>query len=151
MKVFYKNKYLFGWGGVISIDQALIECSALLKTTISAADITLVTENAAEQTSLLRNDIYKVADIDSLLGKTANFSAAVAAIVLDVFGKLRVAKSMDDINQAVAPYDALLLRLQTGLANGELKAVHVEQGLSHEEAIIEGLEAYTKVAALFER
>lgn len=96
----------------------------------------------------LRAQIYESADVDSLLGKTANFAAANAAIMLDVFGKILAG---EDIKAAIKPYAPLILRLQEGIKNGEFKAVSTAQGMNHTEAIIEGLQAYTKVAAIFEQ
>lgn len=80
MKVYYQSNYLFSWGGPISLEQAMIECAAILKKNIVATEIKLEAENTEERSYLIRQQIYADKDIHSLLGTTAD-----AAQVLVLF------------------------------------------------------------------
>lgn len=91
----------------------------------------------------------EVADIPSLLGKTANFTAATTRILLNVMGKLAIAQSLADVRGAVEPYVPLIQMLQAKIDAGEIMSVQYAQGLDDEAAIFEGLEVLTKVARVF--
>lgn len=112
------------------------------------SDAELNAHQRAQEKRQCRASISEIYDADSLLGKTANFAAANAAIMLDVFGKILAG---EDIKTAIKPYAPLMLRLQEGIKSGEFKAVSTAQGLSHADAIIEGLHAYTAVAKVLEK
>lgn len=117
----------------------------------NAVNISVLASEKHEYKAVIRSKIYKEADIDALLGKTANFTAATAAIMLDIFGKMLTANSHDEFKAAIKPYAPLIEKLQEGIKSGEFKSVISAQGLNHGDAIIEGLTAYTTVAQVFEQ
>lgn len=94
----------------------------------------------------LRNEIYKESDIDSLLGKTANALSASLNLQLKIFSAIAQAQTVEDIRNAALIAAPLMTRVQTMLNNGELLSVQAAQGVNDEDAIIEALEAMTKVA-----
>lgn len=106
---------------------------------------------ANEKKHLVRSEIEKdVADIPSLLGKTANFTAALARIQLNIMSKLAVANSLEDVRESVAEYVPFMQQLQAKIDAGEILSVQSAQGATDEEAIFEGLEALTKVANIIQ-
>lgn len=94
----------------------------------------------------VRGKIYKVADLDSLLGKTANFTAAIANIQLHMMGALLKAQSFEAFKTEMMVYAPFIQQLQSMIANGEIMSVQSAQGAKDTDAVIEGLTALTQVA-----
>lgn len=114
------------------------------------ADEVRVKLDRDEWKAIVRGRIQSnVADSESLLGKTANFTAALAAINLDVFSKLAVANSFEDVRDSVGNHLPLMQLLSEKIEAGEILTVQAAQGMSDQDAILEALEAMTAVAAEF--
>ena len=95
----------------------------------------------------LRTEIYEqAADVESLLGKTANALSASLNLQLKIFSAMCQAQTVDDVRNAALIAAPLMTRMQGMLQNGELLSVQAAQGVSDEDAIIEALESMTKVA-----
>jgi hypothetical protein len=101
--------------------------------------------------AILRQKINdEVADVPSLLGKTANALSAALNIHMQVYQRLAAAQSLADVRAAVEPALPLMQRVGAMLAAGELRSVQHAQGVSDEDAVIEGLLAMTQAAAVIE-
>ena len=99
----------------------------------------------------LRAKIYEQsADMESLLGKTANALSASLNLQLKIFSAITQSQTVDDIRNAVLIAAPLMTRVQVMQKNGELLSVQAAQGVNDEDAIIEALEAMTKVAGVIE-
>ena len=99
----------------------------------------------------LRAKIYEQsADMESLLGKTANALSASLNLQLKIFSAITQSQTVDDIRNAVLIAAPLMTRVQVMQKNGELLSVQAAQGVNDEDAIIEALEAMTKVARVIE-
>ena len=99
----------------------------------------------------LRAKIYEPsADMESLLGKTANALSASLNLQLKIFSAITQSQTVDDIRNAVLIAAPLMTRVQVMQKNGELLSVQAAQGVNDEDAIIEALEAMTKVARVIE-
>lgn len=95
----------------------------------------------------LRAAIYEqAADVESLLGKTANALSASLNLQLKIFSAIATAQTVEDIRNAALIAAPLMTRVQAMLANGELLSVQAAQGINDEDAIVEALTAMTKVA-----
>ena len=95
----------------------------------------------------LRTEIYEqAADVESLLGKTANALSASLNLQLKIFSAMCQAQTVDDVRNAALIAAPLMTRMQGMLQNGELLSVQAAQGVSDEDAIIEALESMTQVA-----
>lgn len=94
----------------------------------------------------LRHKIFEQYDIESLLGKTSNALVATLNLQMQIYQRLAVAQSFEDVRAAILPAWPLMQRVQGMLARGELLSVQTAQGMSDEEAVIEALEAMTKAA-----
>jgi hypothetical protein len=86
----------------------------------------------------------------SLVGKTANALSAALNIHMQVYQRLAAAQSLADVRAAVEPALPLMQRVGAMLAAGELRSVQHVQGVSDEDAVIEGLLAMTQAAAVIE-
>jgi hypothetical protein len=84
----------------------------------------------------------------SLVGKTANALSAALNIHMQVYQRLAAAQSLADVQAAVEPALPLMQRVGAMLAAGELRSVQHVQGVSDEDAVIEGLLAMTQAAAV---
>jgi hypothetical protein len=86
----------------------------------------------------------------SLVGKTANALSAALNIHMQFYQRLAAAQSLADVRAAVEPALPLMQRVGAMLAAGELRSVQHAQGVSDEDAVIEGLLAMTQAAAVIE-
>ncbi len=84
----------------------------------------------------------------SLVGKTANALSAALNIHMQVYQRLAAAQSLADVRAAVEPALPLMQRVGAMLAAGELRSVQHAQGISDEDAVVEGLLAMTQAAAV---
>jgi hypothetical protein len=84
----------------------------------------------------------------SLVGKTANALSAALNIHMQVYQRLAAAQSLADVRAAVEPALPLMQRVGAMMAAGELRSVQHAQGISDEDAVIEGLLAMTQAAAV---
>lgn len=113
----------------------------------------LLPENAKEQKALIQQaiaDNFGSGDMKatalSLVGKTSNALSAAINIHMQVYQNLASAQTLADVRASVAPALPLMTQVGDMLSNDELMTVQTAQGMSDEEAVIEGLLAMTEAA-----
>lgn len=110
----------------------------------SAAEISDYLKNVELQKT--RESIASIAEMPSLLGKTANALSASLNLQLKIFTALAQAQTIDDVRNAALIAAPLMDRVGAMLERGELLSVQAAQGISDEDAILEALESMTQVA-----
>jgi hypothetical protein len=84
----------------------------------------------------------------SLAGKTSNALSGSLNILMQVLGNLAQVQSIDDVRNAVAPALPLMTQVQSLVESGEIMSVQYAQGISDEDAVIEGLRAITQAGTI---